>query len=67
MPTSNQLSLIPISQRFDFENDYWTKVFEQSLPRTFDRELELYELLDLDAEGKDLVGPDPASTQVLVS
>ncbi|KAJ6612744.1 hypothetical protein B0H10DRAFT_1952134 [Mycena sp. CBHHK59/15] len=55
---SNSQLHIPLSHLFDFENQTWIAVHERSAHRSFDEELELYKMLDLDAEGEDDEGLD---------
>ncbi|KJA26431.1 hypothetical protein HYPSUDRAFT_52683 [Hypholoma sublateritium FD-334 SS-4] len=56
-----------ISELFEFTNDHWAKFFEKHAIRTFDEELEIYELLDMDAEGDDDdVEIDETTAQILV-
>jgi hypothetical protein len=43
----------PIHKLFDFTRKHWVDTFSKSAMRSFDEELELYELLDLDAAGED--------------
>ncbi|KAH9029946.1 ribonuclease H-like domain-containing protein [Lactarius pseudohatsudake] len=51
-PSSNVLRLsIPIRNLFDFTQSYWVEAYEKLAMRGLQDELELYELLDLDAEG----------------
>jgi len=38
---------------FNFADHHWIQVYEKAVWRSFDEELELYELLDLDAEGEE--------------
>jgi hypothetical protein len=40
-----------ITALFDFTRDYWVNIFSKSAQRSFQEELELYELLDLDEDG----------------
>lgn len=49
---------IPLGDLFDFSNDHWVKMYEGSARRSFDDELEMYELLDLDAAGEEEVDVD---------
>ena len=42
---------ILMSEMLDFTNAYWTKTFKGSLMHGLTEEMELHELLDLDAEG----------------
>ena len=44
---------IKLTDLFDFTRTHWTTLFEKGALRNFDEELELYELLDLDAEDED--------------
>jgi hypothetical protein len=44
---------IEIAQLFDFTNRAWIPSHERSASRSLDEELELYELLDLDAPGEE--------------
>ncbi|KAH9162790.1 ribonuclease H-like domain-containing protein [Lactarius sanguifluus] len=51
-PFSDVLGLsIPIRNLFDFTQLYWVEAYEKLAMRGLQDELELYELLDLDAEG----------------
>jgi hypothetical protein len=52
--TMNRLPLIPIQDLFNFQNAYWRSLIETTITRTFDKELEFYDMLDLDADGEDL-------------
>ncbi|KAF8967652.1 ribonuclease H-like domain-containing protein, partial [Flammula alnicola] len=45
--------LIPISRLFDFSNKHWAAILTTHAKHTFEEELALYELLDLDAAGED--------------
>lgn len=44
---------IPIQQLFDFNQVHWVDKYAKHPLRSFDEELALYELLDLDAQGED--------------
>ena len=44
---------IPLEQLFDFMYSHWTTIYEKTAQCSFDEELELYELLDMDATGKE--------------
>lgn len=61
---------VRIDQLFDFSADHWVSVYSKSPLRSFDEELELYELLDLDAEGEDnndiQVNVDESMEQILI-
>ena len=43
---------IPISELFNFDNEYWSDVLRASSMRGLTQEMELHELLDLDGEGE---------------
>lgn len=74
-----ELSKIEIQDLFDFDSKHWTGIYSETARRSFDEELAVYELLDLDAEGDidvdldvdgitgdTLIGgarPDPATTR----
>ena len=47
-----------IYKLFDFTQKHWIDTFSKSAMRSFDEELELYELLDLDAVGEDDIAND---------
>ena len=49
-PSPDALS-IPIKNLFDFTESYWVEAYSKLAMRGLQDELELYELLDLDAEG----------------
>ncbi|KAH9475295.1 hypothetical protein JR316_0012406 [Psilocybe cubensis] len=42
-----------LSQLFYFTNDQWKSQYEQHATMSFEEELEMYDLLDLDAQGND--------------
>jgi hypothetical protein len=42
---------IPIRDLFDFMQSYWVEAYDKLAMRGLQDELELYELLDLDADG----------------
>jgi hypothetical protein len=48
-----RLPLIPIADLFDFNESHWQEIITAAMKNTFDEELELFELLDLDADGED--------------
>lgn len=52
-PTNDELECVTISNLFDFEAKAWVDAFARSSIRSFEEELELYEMLDLDAEGEE--------------
>jgi hypothetical protein len=47
------IGLTPIKSLFDFSRSHWVDMYSKSSIRSFDEELQLYEMLDLDAEGED--------------
>ena len=49
-PSTNMLS-IPIRDLFDFTQSYWVEAYDKLAMWGLQDELELYELLDLDADG----------------
>ena len=49
-PSSDVLS-IPIKNLFDFMQSYWVEAYGKMAMRGLQHELELYKLLDLDADG----------------
>ncbi|KAJ6613694.1 hypothetical protein B0H10DRAFT_1951326 [Mycena sp. CBHHK59/15] len=49
---------IPLGSLFDFQKENWIKIHEHSAHRSLNEELELYEMLDMDAEGEDDDGLD---------
>lgn len=61
---------VRIDQLFNFSVDHWVSVYSRSPLRSFDEELELYELLDLDAEGEDdddiQISVDESMEQILI-
>jgi hypothetical protein len=44
---------VKLVELFNFSDSHWVQVYENAAQWTFDEELELYELLDLDAEGEE--------------
>ncbi|GLB43960.1 putative protein of unknown function (DUF 659) [Lyophyllum shimeji] len=44
---------VPIVDLFDFTSTHWVDAYGRAAVLSFDEELELYELLDLDAEGEE--------------
>jgi hypothetical protein len=49
---------VSIQELFDFRSVHWVDSYAKSARRSFDEELELYELLDFDAEGEEDVDID---------
>ena len=63
---STQLPLIPLTNLFDFTNQHWLSIVRQAQESTFDKELEFYELLDLDADGEEeQIDIDDSTEQIL--
>ena len=48
----------PIHKLFNFTQKHWVDTFSKSAMQSFEEELELYELLDLDAGGEDDIAND---------
>ncbi|KAF5385054.1 hypothetical protein D9615_001008 [Tricholomella constricta] len=59
---------IPISELFDFSRTHWVDTYSHVAERSFDEELALYELLDLDADGEEDadIGVDDSMEDVLI-
>ncbi|KAJ6622653.1 hypothetical protein B0H10DRAFT_2431808 [Mycena sp. CBHHK59/15] len=58
-----------LSDLFDYTNKHWTNRFETSRGMTLDEEMDLYELLDFDAEGEaeeETVDVDDITESILV-
>lgn len=55
-----------ITALFDFTTTHWVTNFGHYAIRSFDEELEIYELLDMDAEGEIDVEVDETTAQVLI-
>ena len=65
--TMLRLPLIPIQDLFNFQNTYWQSLVKATITRTFDKELEFYDMLDLDADGEDIeVDVDNATGDILL-
>jgi hypothetical protein len=47
------IGLTPIVSLFDFSRTHWVEMYAKSSIRSFDEELQLYEMLDLDADGEE--------------
>jgi len=52
------IGLTPIKSLFDFSCSHWVDMYSKSSICSFNEELELYKMLDLDAEGEDNVDVD---------
>ena len=55
-----------IFELFDFSKTHWTTLYSKTALRSFDEELQAYELLDLDAQGEDDVDVDDVTASVLI-
>lgn len=44
---------IPLMNLFDFEDMHWVNRYKKAAMRNFDEELEMYEILDMDADGEE--------------
>jgi hypothetical protein len=66
---SENWTSIPISQLFDFTTHCWSSRYTRFAALTFEEELELYDLLELDAEGDDDpdAGFDDTTQDILLS
>ncbi|TFK28085.1 hypothetical protein FA15DRAFT_653180 [Coprinopsis marcescibilis] len=65
---ATRLPLIPICELFNFSNSYWIETFKNTIISSYDQELELFELLDFDADGvEEVVDVDEVTAQVLTS
>jgi hypothetical protein len=51
-----------ISELFDFKKNHWVSLHEQSASHSLDKELEFYELLNLNAPGDEGVNLDVDSS-----
>ena len=49
---------VSVEELFDFSRSHWVDLYAKTARRSFDEELKLYELLDLDAQGEDDVDLD---------
>ena len=58
MGQTTRLSLLKLAEVFDFSNTQWVESVQSAQENSFEKELEFYELLDLDAEGEDDVDSD---------
>ena len=52
------IGVVPIQTLFDFNRSHWVDMHARSAICSFDEELQLYKMLDLDAEGEEDVGVD---------
>jgi hypothetical protein len=49
---------VKLVELFNFADSHWVQVYENAVQQSFDEKLELYELLDLDAEGEEEANVD---------
>jgi hypothetical protein len=63
-----EFGVVKVSELFDFSQKEWVEKYARSSLRNFEEELELYELLDLDAAGEEEVdiGVDESTADILV-
>ncbi|KAJ7140750.1 hypothetical protein C8R44DRAFT_866446 [Mycena epipterygia] len=71
VPLTHHLAFNPVllSELFDYRNKHWANRFETSRGMSLDEEMELYELLDFDADGEaeeDAVDVDDITESILV-
>jgi hypothetical protein len=45
--------LVKLVELFNFTDSHWVQSYEKAVRRSFDEELELYKVLDTDAEGEE--------------
>ena len=50
MGQTTRLPLLKLAEVFDFSNTHWLESVQSAQENSFEKELEFYELLDLDAE-----------------
>lgn len=62
---TTRLPLLKLTELFDLDNPHWAAAVRSTQEDSFDKELEFYELLDLDAEGEDDLDVDNTTEQVL--
>ena len=53
MGQTTRLPLLTLAEVFDFSNTHWVESVQSAQEKSFEKKLEFYELLDLDAEGED--------------
>ena len=58
---------IPIQNLFDFTKNHWVALYSRTALRSFDEELEAYEMLDLDAQGDEEVDIDESTGELMLS
>ncbi|KAH8800139.1 hypothetical protein DL96DRAFT_1687785 [Flagelloscypha sp. PMI_526] len=66
---SEEFQPVPLGDLFDFSNEMWSKKFENSRGLSLDEEMELYELLDFDADREpvdDAVDIDDTTNTILL-
>ena len=62
---TTRLPLLKLTELFDFDNTHWAAAVRSAQEDSFEKELEFYKLLDLDAEGEDNLDVDNTTEQVL--
>ncbi|THH14935.1 hypothetical protein EUX98_g9540 [Antrodiella citrinella] len=62
-----QLSRPTLANLFNYNDQNWRGIIASAADRTFDQELEFYELLDLDADGEDAEDIDDTTADILFS
>ena len=62
---TTRLPLLKLTELFDFDNTHWAAAVRSAQEDSFEKELEFYKLLDLDAEGEDDLDIDNTTEQVL--
>jgi len=62
---TTRLPLLKLTELFDFNNTHWVAAVRSTQEDSFEKELEFYELLDLDAEGEEDMDVDNTTEQVL--
>ena len=62
---TTRLPLLKLTELFDFSNTHWVEAVRSAQEYSFEKELEFYELLDLDAEGEDDMDIDITTEQIL--
>ena len=62
---TTRLPLLKLTEVFDFSKTHWVEAVRSAQENSFKKELEFYELLDLDVEGKDDLDIDNTTEQIL--
>lgn len=63
---ANTVVQIPIRTVFNFESTHWHGLFENAALPSFDEELEIYVLLDLDTQGEEILDLDDSMGDTLL-